>query len=98
MKATLTFNLPEEQEEFDTAVKAADYKIALWDIAQDIFRPARKHGYPNEAVQKVLDKADEVIVVTDIGDVKYETGAGSELVSMLEQKFYEILRERGIEL
>ena len=98
MKATLTFNLPEEQEEFDTAIKAADYKIALWDIAQEIFRPARKHGYPNEAVQKVLDKADEAIVVTDVGGVKYETGAGSELVSMLEQKFYEILRERNIEL
>lgn len=98
MKATLTFNLPEEQEEFDTAIKASDYKIVLWDIAQEIFRPARKHGYPDSSVQKVLDKADESIVVTDIGGTKYETGAGSELVSMLEQKFYEILRERNIEL
>lgn len=97
-KATLEFSLPEEQEEFETATKAADYKLALWDVAQEIFRPARKHGYSDAAVQKVLDKADEEIVVTDVGGFKYEIGAGSELISILEQKFYEILRERGIEL
>lgn len=88
-KAILEFNLPEEQEEFDTAVKAIDYKLALWDIAQDIFRPARKHGYPEERIQKLLLKIDEGTL---------EDGQGTELVALLEEKFYEILREKGIEL
>lgn len=98
MKAMLEFNLPEEQEEFDAANKGADCKIALWEIAQEIFRPARKHGYDNSSIQKVLDKADEVTVVTDIGGIKYEVGAGSELINVLEKKFYNILQQRGIEL
>lgn len=32
MKAILEFNLDEEQEEFDTMLKAKDYAAALWDL------------------------------------------------------------------
>jgi hypothetical protein len=98
MKATLSFTLPEEHDEFEAAVKASDYKLALWEIAQEIFRPARKHGYQDGRIQQVLDKADEVNVLADASGTEYEIGAGSELVSMLEQKFYEVLRKRNIEL
>lgn len=97
-KASIHFNLPEEMQEFHDAVHAADYKLALWEIAQEIFRPARKHGYADAAIQKILDKTDEAVVVADVGGIMYEVGAGSELVNMLERKFYEILREKGIEL
>ncbi len=34
MEATLRFNLPEETEEFNTAVNASNYKNALWEINQ----------------------------------------------------------------
>ena len=34
MEATLKFNLPEETEEFNTAVNASNYKNALWEINQ----------------------------------------------------------------
>jgi hypothetical protein len=34
MKATLTFNLPEDNEEFNRAVKAADYYVCLFDFYQ----------------------------------------------------------------
>lgn len=34
MEATLKFNLPEETEEFETAVNASNYKNALWELNQ----------------------------------------------------------------
>ena len=36
MKATLTFNLPEEREEFNTAINGVNYMIALEDIRNKI--------------------------------------------------------------
>ena len=46
-KATLTFNLddPEDKANFKKAANANEAYLALWSIAQEIFRPARKHGY-----------------------------------------------------
>lgn len=44
-KATLTFLLPEEQAEFDTAARAQDYKSCIWDIDQ-YCRGVIKHGEP----------------------------------------------------
>ena len=34
MKATLEFNLPEEEEQFDVATKAMDWALLAWDIDQ----------------------------------------------------------------
>ena len=36
MKATLEFNLPEDQEQFNTAAKAMDWALLAWDIDQFI--------------------------------------------------------------
>jgi hypothetical protein len=33
-KATITFTLPEEQQDFHNAVHASDYKMVLWDLDQ----------------------------------------------------------------
>jgi hypothetical protein len=33
-KATITFSLPEEQQDFHDAVHALDYKMVLWDLDQ----------------------------------------------------------------
>lgn len=82
-KVTLNYNLPEEQEEFKRAIEGMDAHLCLWDIAQDIFRPARKHGYPDSEISKLLEK---------IGD------DGSELIGILESRFYDILRSRNIDL
>ena len=91
MKAILEFNLPEEQSEFDMAARANSMHAALWDMAQEIFRPARKHGYNNQDIQATLNHADTV--TTSEG-----YGAGTELVSQLEKMFYEILEEHKIDL
>lgn len=79
MKATLVYTLPEEQEEYKTAMKGGDYKLAVWDIRQELFRPYRKHGYPNETLQKLLD-ANPCI---------------SEFMGELEKQLYTILEEHG---
>ena len=36
MKAILEFNLPEDQEQFNTAAKAMDWALLAWDIDQFI--------------------------------------------------------------
>ena len=36
MKATLKFNLPEDQAEFDFAVQGSKMYSALWDISQEL--------------------------------------------------------------
>lgn len=91
-KASIHFNLPEESQDFHDAVHAVDYKLALWEISQEIFRPARKHGYPDEKIQKLLQTIDECVSTV------MENGQGTDLIGLLEEKFYEILREKGIEL
>ena len=36
MKAKLTFNLPEDQDDFDFAVQGGKMHLALWDISQEL--------------------------------------------------------------
>lgn len=100
MKATLTFNLPEEESEFQTAVKASDMSLALWEIAQEIFRPARKHGYSDQRIQNLAKHLD--VLADKAAGIPFdspETSPGAtELIAMLEEKFYAILQERSIDL
>ncbi len=48
-KATLTFNLPEEQHEYRLANKAGELSLILWDFTQ-LVRSKTKHGDPDERV------------------------------------------------
>ncbi len=79
MKAILEYNLPEDQEDFTRATKALDMELALWDIANEVFRPARKHGYADQELNALAEN-------------------NTELIGLLEQKFYAILEEKGISL
>jgi hypothetical protein len=47
MKATLQFDLPEDQGDFDAARLGRDALVALWDIDQHC-RSLLKHGNPSE--------------------------------------------------
>jgi len=91
MKAKLIFNLeePEEIAAHRRAVSATDAYIALSEIANEIFRPARKHGYP----ETILNKLIEVCPDNEEG-----YNVGSEIISQLETKFYEILTDNKISL
>ena len=52
-KATLEFNLPEENEEFKIATSAINYLSALIDIDQ-MLRSWDKHGLPNDMEEMSL--------------------------------------------
>jgi len=89
MKAVLEFNLdePEDQQAHKRAVKATDAYLALWATGQEIFRPHRKHGYDDSRINAYLGD----------GEGK-EAEAVFEVISLLEERFYEILTKYGINL
>lgn len=62
-KATLRFNLEDldDRHEFERMNKAGSMANALWTMAQEVFRPARKHGYPDTELQNLTDHEVEVI-------------------------------------
>ena len=102
-KATLKFNLPEDDAEFQLALSAGKMHSALWGMSQEIFRPARKHGYSNTKIQELLDKINALVKVyggLDPNWPKDEYGLldAADLVAMLEKMFYEILDAEGVSL
>ena len=65
MKATLTFNLPEEQVEYNYTLNAARYKDALKDI-MELMRREYKYGeYVEEVSDKIADLYDRFIDITE---------------------------------
>ena len=58
MKATLTFTLPEEQTEFDTAIQASAAKSMLWDFSQKL-RSWQKYHNDFKDANDALDKIRE---------------------------------------
>ena len=95
MKATLSFNLPEEREEHEDAINGGKYKYQLEDVGNTVFRPARKHGYSDQRIQKLMEALDTLSEKygAEVGLEKNEWGStpgGTELISMLEALFYEV--------
>jgi len=59
-KATLKFNLPDEQGEFDAAIYGREALVVLWDIDQKL-RSLLKHGAPTEEEAKLAEEIREMI-------------------------------------
>ena len=63
MKATLTFDLPEEHSDHLLAVKASDLAMALWDIDQEL-RSVVKYGQDEAQAnyyEEVRDKLRDIL-------------------------------------
>ncbi len=90
MQAILKFKLPEEQEEYELAVNGGKANAALFDVRQEIFRPARKHGFSDKKIQDLIERLD--------AHANPETGdnGATHLISLLEDKFSEILAHYGV--
>lgn len=68
-KATLTFQLPEEQEEFHMAVKANRAHIALLDMDQFLRSKIKYEELTeeqNELYQSIRDKLREILLDRDV--------------------------------
>jgi len=67
MKAKLEFTLPEEEEEYNTALNGHKWKYLLWDFDQCFLREIIKYGhnkYSEEQIntfQVVRDKIYELM-------------------------------------
>jgi hypothetical protein len=61
MKSTLSFNLPEEHDDLMNALQAPRMSSALFEISQQVFRPARKHGYSDPELAKLAEGNEELI-------------------------------------
>lgn len=95
MKAKLEFDLddPSERLEHERCIKATKAYIALHEIGERLFRPARKHGYSDPMLNNLLETSREII-----GGEGHETKLGFEVVSKLEDMFYQILQECDVDL
>lgn len=82
MKATLHFDLNEDREEFRDCMQATKMSAALHDISNNVFRPARKHGYDDAALNALIEKNEDAV----------------EIIHLLEVKYYEIINSYGLEL
>jgi hypothetical protein len=101
-KATISFTLPEEMEEFKDAVHVQDYKSVLYHLEQDVFRPARKHGYVDSEIQTLINAIDDLIdqekeqLTGEFSKHPKDTHGplnATDLIYLLEQKYYKIKRE-----
>jgi Rad3-related DNA helicase len=60
-RATLTFRLPEEQVEFETACQAAAAKSLLWDLDQHCRSVLKYEPEPHEERAKLAEEIREMI-------------------------------------
>lgn len=90
-KVTLVIEV-EDIDELKDITNYKDAKLALWEISQEIFRPARKHGYMDSRLNEMLENSRPI---RENGE---EFASGYEIISRLEDKFYQILNEHNISL
>lgn len=63
MKAKLTFDLPEDEHEWDNAIRADAMYCALWDLSQELRTMWKYQEYKTE---------EEYVIVETIRDKFYE--------------------------
>lgn len=88
--ATITFDLSDFDAKYDfkEMLQASDMKLALWKIADEVFKPHRRHGYPeNPNINEYLNS-----------DVEAINECSRTIIGELESKFYEILKDLKISL
>ena len=65
MKATLTFNLPDDQYEYEYTLNAARYKDALSDILAMMRRIDKMNEYDESAAKAFYDLYDEMAKIVE---------------------------------
>lgn len=93
MKAVLEFDLSDEDDKelHSMAVRSQDAFRVLSEIRDQIFRPARKHGYDDKKLQKLIDNSG-TFDHPDYG----ELSVGPEIIEILEDKFSQLLNEYNV--
>lgn len=82
MKVTFTFDLDEagDKELYRQYTVTEELHLLLWDIEQEVFRPARKHGYPGPDMARLNELLEQDYV--------------QEAIELLESLYYKKKEER----
>ncbi len=82
MKVTFTFDLdePGDKELYRQHNVTEELHLLIWDIEQEVFRPARRHGYSGPDMARLNELLDD-------DDVQ-------EAISLLESLYYKKKEER----
>jgi hypothetical protein len=102
-KGFLKFDLSDEWEGLAhrRAINADRVYESINDVGNEIFRPARKHGYGGSElmnlVNKCIEKAKEQGCNIEDED-GYESDVVSVAIAALEQEFYKILEKNGVDM
>lgn len=95
---TLKYNLPDEQEEYETCMRSSKNAQLVWELEQQIWRPARKHGYPDPHISKLLGCLDTLVEKYAQLDPEWPTDEyghknATDLIGLLERAYYELKNE-----
>ena len=72
MKATLEFNLPEDQADFDLAIQGGNMYSALWDISKEL-RTLYKYEELDEKEWKMVERIrDKFYEILDENQIKLD--------------------------
>jgi hypothetical protein len=61
MEATLQFNLPDDEEQFNVAVKSMDWALLAWDVDQIIRNLLKNHSEEYKTGELALEHIQEEI-------------------------------------
>ncbi|MDQ3234322.1 MAG: hypothetical protein M3Q07_21145 [Pseudobdellovibrionaceae bacterium] len=96
MAITISFNKDEDADDLKQMLSASDAFQALSQIRQDIFRPARKHGYSHPSIVKILDDWAETAEAGKLASRDDLNHFVSVFVGGLEEVFADILSYQNI--
>jgi len=68
-KATLSFSIPEEQDDFNDAMNGWRYKNQIDEIWNTVFRPYYKHGYSDQELNKLLSSPEGGIIIDKLAEL-----------------------------
>lgn len=64
-KCTLTFQLPEEREEFELATRAGALQNVLWELDQKFYRSNIKYGIQSDLLLRIRKDLSESEIAVD---------------------------------
>ena len=92
-EVTIKFNLPEEESELHTTLRASAFAAIVDEVTNRLFRPARKHGYPNPAINGLFCRLNDLVeqyAPDDWPTDEFGKLDATDLIRFLEDDFYSL--------
>lgn len=86
MKINLEYD---NEDDALAALKGWKLQAAIDEVGNEVFRPARKHGYPDEEINKIIAHLDSLCEENKTPEGLWST----DLIYALERKFWGIVND-----